>query len=1080
MALVSNPKSGDDVSVRQAIARLGSTKLGPVSTPTFAGVTTTTLIISGLTTNALIYPVSGLLTSLGVAANGQIPIGSTGTTPVLATISGVANEIDITNSAGTITIGLVNPLIVAKGGTGAATFTPHSLLVGSGTGAFTAIGVAANGKIPIGSAGADPVLATITGTAKRVTVTNGAGTITLSGPQDLDTVDSPTFAGLTVVNAINEFSTDGTMGGNSDSAVPTEKATKLYTDTLRSDLASTANAKGASLVGVEDSASQFDATNVETALSELMVLVTPVEYNPTMTRTAGGDAGGNDASVATIDDADSYDTDEVGGTPGFDIQAVFSGVTDFNQVQIHTAYDGNPAHVVRIDLDKTPFNWSSYDTILADIDDSSGDFIFNAITVASAGQYINSSEVRLRFYHSSAGNATHDFFIDYCALWKTGASVGVTEHGGLTGLDDVIDHPSYLLLDGSRALAGAWDMGSQALTNVNIDSGDIHNDVTHTQWDAAVTHISNDGSDHSFIDQAVTIAGTPTFDDLIITTPVNIYALSHDSFAGFAANEHYLQSAIIATGTIATGVWEGTDVGIAQGGTGQSTAQLGINALSAVSGATNEHVLTKDTGTGNAIWKASAGGVSTWIALTDTDPANFTGSAGKYVKVNVGETGLDFGSPTPGAGDEYVDVGDPAAYHYTLANFITDGTWRDWDLSGIVGSQVCLVHFVIRLQDNAVGSFFLIRENGNSNVYNKGAVVTGTTNVEFEDVWCLTDSNGIVEYYGSNLAFTSIDVVIRGWFVASGNLYGKAKVDVAATADYLGAAFNDGVLRTGAGLSYADGGNFITLTADVGIADDKIMQVDDADAADNDYAKFTANGLEGRDFSEVLGDLSGQAGAAFAWNNQNLIDVGTIGCGIVTGTGVATFEGVSVTIGKASATTGTLVLHDSNSANTITLTVPDISAGSLSFTLPPTDGANTNVLQTDGNGVLTWAAAGGTGHSYTDRGNAASDFDEGDTPTFAAWTDLDLGPGGLAIVPVGAVAISIHLRVKDTVTGQILAVRKNGTTTAVGFTGAAITQVANIPAYNTFVVGCDANGVIEYYVFTGVDEFDIVVLGWWA
>lgn len=52
----------------------------------------------------------------------------------------------------------------------------------------------------------------------------------------------------------------------------------------------------------------------------------------------------------------------------------------------------------------------------------------------------------------------------------------------------------------------------------------------------------------------------------------------------------------------------GTDVPITDGGTGQSTAQAAIDALSAVAAATNEHVLTKDTGTGNAIWKASAGG----------------------------------------------------------------------------------------------------------------------------------------------------------------------------------------------------------------------------------------------------------------------------------------------------------------------------------------------------------------------------------------------------------------------------------------------------------------------------------------
>ncbi len=54
----------------------------------------------------------------------------------------------------------------------------------------------------------------------------------------------------------------------------------------------------------------------------------------------------------------------------------------------------------------------------------------------------------------------------------------------------------------------------------------------------------------------------------------------------------------------------GTDVAIADGGTGQSTAQAAIDALTAVAGATNEHVLTKDPATGNAIFKVSASGVS--------------------------------------------------------------------------------------------------------------------------------------------------------------------------------------------------------------------------------------------------------------------------------------------------------------------------------------------------------------------------------------------------------------------------------------------------------------------------------------
>jgi len=64
---------------------------------------------------------TGAVTSLGVATNGQIPIGDGTTDPQLATITGTANEIDITNAEGSITVGLVNPLAVAKGGTGSAT-----------------------------------------------------------------------------------------------------------------------------------------------------------------------------------------------------------------------------------------------------------------------------------------------------------------------------------------------------------------------------------------------------------------------------------------------------------------------------------------------------------------------------------------------------------------------------------------------------------------------------------------------------------------------------------------------------------------------------------------------------------------------------------------------------------------------------------------------------------------------------------------------------------------------------------------------------------------------------------------------
>ena len=51
---------------------------------------------------------------------------------------------------------------------------------------------------------------------------------------------------------------------------------------------------------------------------------------------------------------------------------------------------------------------------------------------------------------------------------------------------------------------------------------------------------------------------------------------------------------------------------IVNGGSGQATAQSAINALTQVTGATNEYVLTKDTSSGNALWKL--GGA--WSSMT--------------------------------------------------------------------------------------------------------------------------------------------------------------------------------------------------------------------------------------------------------------------------------------------------------------------------------------------------------------------------------------------------------------------------------------------------------------------------------
>lgn len=119
---------------------------------------------------------------------------------------------------GTITTGTWNAdtITVAFGGTGATTLTDGGILLGSGTGAITALEVASNGQIPIGDGATDPVLATITG-GVGITTTNGAGTISLAF--DSTEIDATTWsdgANASNVWTFDVSGTDPTMTFGSD------------------------------------------------------------------------------------------------------------------------------------------------------------------------------------------------------------------------------------------------------------------------------------------------------------------------------------------------------------------------------------------------------------------------------------------------------------------------------------------------------------------------------------------------------------------------------------------------------------------------------------------------------------------------------------------------------------------------------------------------------------------------------------------------------------------------------------------------------------------------------------------------
>jgi hypothetical protein len=192
-----------------------------------AGTHTETIALVGTTNHAVqVGNAAGSISSIPVGTTGQVLTGVTGSDPVFAAIStlGVVTTLhtqdgnNVTPTAGVINIsggnnltttGTVGPNTVTVSLTG---ITQHSLQVGGAAEALTQLGVATDGQLPIGSTGADPVLATLTA-GTGISITNGAGSITIASTGTSTLAYTAVNTSPYVVLTTDEFLSVDSSGG---------------------------------------------------------------------------------------------------------------------------------------------------------------------------------------------------------------------------------------------------------------------------------------------------------------------------------------------------------------------------------------------------------------------------------------------------------------------------------------------------------------------------------------------------------------------------------------------------------------------------------------------------------------------------------------------------------------------------------------------------------------------------------------------------------------------------------------------------------------------------------------------------
>lgn len=336
------------------------------------------------------------------------------------------------------------------------------------------------------------------------------------------------------------------------SVTPTE-LTKALLDSLlaiRDDLASTANGEGASLVGIEDAAAQFTATNVEGALTESLDAAQAAQADATQALSDAATAQ-QDIDDHIADATDAHAASAIGFTPAGNLAAtqVQAALEELDSEKIAATEKGTANGVATLDgSGKLP---SSQLTIEAFEYKGSWDASTNDPTLANASG--NTGDV----YHVSAagtvdfgaGNiafAQNDKVVYNGSVWEkwitSEIQVPVQSVNGETGAvvldtDDIDEGVTNLYYTQARfdAALAASDTDDLAEGAVNFYYTETRFNSSFAAKDSAdLNHTQADTADWTVADEASIAAHLDELADRLTTAEAGSNNLAEEMDAGEA------------------------------------------------------------------------------------------------------------------------------------------------------------------------------------------------------------------------------------------------------------------------------------------------------------------------------------------------------------------------------------------------------------------------------------------------------------------------------------------------------------------------------------------------------------------